>query len=117
MSSAKAKPTSVDGRVDFLLAALHKFGMSVSRAAAAEIIGERVRRVSSQMCISPTAARRHLTDHAIADLAPRHGHLGRDETPGADVTESTLNRVMHRPRFGQRQRKRRRSRVVPTGGC
>ena len=36
------KPIWVDGRVDVLLAALHDLGMSVSRAAAAELIGERV---------------------------------------------------------------------------
>ncbi len=51
------KPIWVDGRVDALLAALHDLGMSVSRAAAADLIGERVRWVSAQMDISPTAAR------------------------------------------------------------
>jgi hypothetical protein len=63
------KPSWVDGRVDALLAALHEFGMSVSRAAAMELIHEHVQWVSSQMGISPTAARRYLTDEALADLA------------------------------------------------
>ena len=63
------KPTWVDGRVDALLAALYDLGMSMSRAAAAELIHERVRWVSSQMDISATAARRYLTDDTLADLA------------------------------------------------
>ena len=82
------KPIWVDGRVDVLLAALHDLGMSVSRAAAAELIGERVRWVSSQMDISPAAARRYLTDDALADLARAMVISLADETPGADVTES-----------------------------
>ena len=36
------KPSWVDGRVDTLLAALHDLGMSISRAAATELINERV---------------------------------------------------------------------------
>jgi hypothetical protein len=82
------KPTWVDGRVDALLVALHDLGMSVSRAAAADLIGERVRWVSSQMDISPTAARRYLTDDALTDLAREMVLTVADETPGADVTES-----------------------------
>ena len=82
------KPSWVDGRVDVLLAALHDLGMSVSRAAAAELIGERVRWVSSQMDISTTAARRYLTDDALVDLARAMVISLADETPGADVTES-----------------------------
>lgn len=81
-------PIWVDGRVDVLLAALHDLGMSVSRASAAELIGERVRWVSSQMDISPAAARRYLTDDALADLARAMVISLADETPGADVTES-----------------------------
>ena len=58
-----AKPSWIDGRVDILLAALDEPGMSVSRAAA--------RNSSRNACdglrpdgISPTAARRYLTDDA-----------------------------------------------------
>lgn len=101
MSSAKAKPTWVDGRVDILLAALHELGMSASRAAAAELIGERVRWVSSQMGISPTAARRYLTDDAIADLARVMVISVADETPGADVTESARTAALPLPIIGR----------------
>jgi hypothetical protein len=59
----------VDGRVDVLLIALHDLGMSASRAAAAELIQERVRWVSAQAGIAPTAARRYLTDDALTELA------------------------------------------------
>lgn len=88
------KPTWVDGRVDALLAALHDLGMSVSRTAAAELIGDRVRWVSSQMDISPTAARRYLTDDALTDLARAMVITVADETPGADVTESARTAVV-----------------------
>jgi len=43
--------------------------MSVSRTAATALIGERVQWMSSEMGISPTAARRYLTDDTLADLA------------------------------------------------
>ena len=79
------KPSWVDGRVDTLLAALHDLGMSVSRAAATELIHERVQWVSSEMDISPTAARRYLTDDTLADLARAMVISVADETPGADV--------------------------------
>ena len=82
------KPTWVDGRVDTLLAALQDLGMSASRAAATELIHERVQWVSTQTGISPAAARRYLTDDALADLARTLVISVADETPGADVTES-----------------------------
>jgi hypothetical protein len=63
------KPTWIAGRVDALLAELHNLGMSVSRTAATALIGERVQWMSSEMGISPTAARRYLTDDTLADLA------------------------------------------------
>ena len=75
----------VDGRVDVLLAALHDLGMSASRVAAAELIHERVRWVSAQAGISPTAARRYLTDDALTDLARTMVLTLAEETPGADV--------------------------------
>lgn len=82
------RPSWVDGRVDALLAALDELGMSVSRAAATELIQERVQWVSAQMGISPTAARRYLTDDALTDLARTMVVSVADETPGADVIES-----------------------------
>ena len=95
------KPSWVDGRVDVLLAALHDLGMSVSRAAAAELIGERVRWVSSHMDISPAAARRYLTDDALADLARAMVISLADETPGADVTESARTAAVPLPILGR----------------
>ena len=95
------KPIWVDGRVDALLAALHDLGMSVSRAAAAELIGERVRWVSSQMDISPTAARRYLTDDALADLARAMVISLADETPGANVTKSARTAAVPLPILGR----------------
>ena len=95
------KPTWVDGRVDALLAALHDLGMSASRAAATALIHERVQWVSSQMGISPTAARRYLTDDVIADLARTMVISLADETPGADVTQSARTAAVPLPILGR----------------
>ena len=95
------KPTWVDRRVDALLAALHDLGMSASRAAATELVHERVRWVSSQMGISPAAARRYLTDDALADLARTLVISVADETPGADVTESARTAAVPLPILGR----------------
>jgi len=95
------KPTWLDGRVDALLAELHDLGMSASRAAATELIHERVRWVSSQMGISPTAARRYLTDDALADLARTMVISLADETPGADVIESARTAAVPLPILGR----------------
>ena len=95
------KPTWVDRRVDALLAALHDLGMSASRAAATELVHERVRWVSSQMGISPAAARRYLTDDVLADLARTLVISVADETPGADVTESVRTAAVPLPILGR----------------
>jgi hypothetical protein len=95
------KPTWVDRRVDALLAALHDLGMSASRAAATELVHERVQWVSSQMGISPAAARRYLTDDALADLARTLVISVADETPGADVTESARTAAVPLPILGR----------------
>ena len=95
------KPTWVDRRVDALLAALHDLGMSASRAAATELVHERVRWVSSQMGISPAAARRYLTDDVLADLARTLVISVADETPGADVTESARTAAVPLPILGR----------------
>ena len=95
------KPTWVDRRVDALLAALHDLGMSASRAAATELVHERVQWVSSQMGISPAAARRYLTDDALADLARTLVISVADETPGADVTESVRTAAVPLPILGR----------------
>ena len=95
------KPTWVDRRVDALLAALHDLGMSASRAAATELVHERVQWVSSQMGISPAAARRYLTDDVLADLARTLVISMADETPGADVTESARTAAVPLPILGR----------------
>jgi hypothetical protein len=95
------QPSWVDGRVDALLTALHELGMSASRAAATELIHERVRRVSAEMGISPTAARRYLTDDALADLASTMVVSVADETPGADVIESARTTAVPLPILGR----------------
>ena len=87
----------VDGRVDVLLAALHDLGMSASRAAAADLIHERVRWVSAQAGISPTAARRYLTDDALTDLARTMVVTLAEETPGADVIASARTAAVPLP--------------------
>ncbi len=94
-------PGWVDGRVDTLLAALHDLGMSASRAAATELIHERVHWVSSQTGISPAAARRYLTDDALANLARTMVISVADETPGADVTESARTAAIPLPVLGR----------------
>ena len=95
------KQTWVDRRVDTLLAALHDLGMSASRAAATELIHERVQWVSSQLGISPTAARRYLTDDTLTDLARTMVIAMADETPGADVTESARTAAVPLPILGR----------------
>ena len=96
-----AKPTWVDSRVDALLAALDDLGMSMSRAAATELIHERVRWVSSQMDISATAARRYLNDDVLADLARTMVFSLAEETPGADVIESARTAAVPLPILGR----------------
>jgi len=95
------KPTWVEGRVDTLLAELHNLGMSVSRAAATTLINERVQWVSSEMDISPTAARRYLTDDTLADLARTMVISVADETPGADVIQSPRTAAVPLPVLGR----------------
>jgi len=75
--------------------------MSISRAAATELIQDRVQWVASQMGISPTAARRYLTDAALADLARTMVVEFADETPGADVIESPRTAAVPLPIVGR----------------
>jgi hypothetical protein len=83
-----AKQTWVDGRVEVLLAALQDLGLSASHTAAADLIRERVDWVSSQIGISPAAARRYLTDDAVQELAQTMAFALVQETPGADVLDA-----------------------------
>lgn len=96
-----AKQTWVDGRVDVLLAALHQLGLSASRAAATDLIHERVRWVSSQAGVSPATARRYLTDQALDALAQTLAFSLVEETPGADVLEASPTAGVALPLLGR----------------
>jgi hypothetical protein len=82
------KPTWINDRVDVLLAELNELGMSMSRAAAAALIRERVEWVASQMRITKASARPYLTDEAVKGLAHTIAFSVAEEAPGADVLES-----------------------------
>lgn len=86
MSSRRS--TWLEGRVEVLLGAFADLGMSVSHTAAAELIQERVQWVRSQARISPTTARRYLTDEALGSLARKMVISFAEETPGSDVLEA-----------------------------
>lgn len=72
-------------RVDALLAAMSDLGTSMSRAAAGELIEERVQFVAAQMRVTPATARTYLTDEAISGLAQSMAFGFVEETPGADL--------------------------------
>lgn len=59
--------------------------MSMSQAAASELLDERVKFVASQMRVSTTTARNYLTDEAIKGLAQTIAFRFVEETPGADL--------------------------------
>jgi len=75
----------IDSRVDAFLAVLSDLGMSISRAAAGEIIAERIQWLSTELGISPVAARKYLGDDTLRDLAYTMAFAFADETPGADL--------------------------------
>lgn len=95
------KSTWVDGRVDVLLAALHEFGMSSSRSAAAEFIQRRVQTVAEQMGMSPAAARRYLSDEAVVELARGMAVAVAEESPGADLLEAARTAAVPLPILGR----------------
>lgn len=83
-----------DERVNALLAAVDALGLSMSRAAAVELIDERVRLVASQMRVSPSSARIHLTDEAIQGLAQTIAFSVVEETPGAALLSAPRDAVI-----------------------
>jgi hypothetical protein len=93
--------TWVDGRVDALQAALDALGMSISRAAAAELIHERVQWISCQAGISPTTARGYLTDDALTSLAQTMAFSLVEETPGADILDAPRTTTVPLPILGR----------------
>ncbi len=62
--------------------------MSMSKAAAGELIDERVKFVASQMRVSTATARTYLTDEAIKGLAQTLAFSFVEETPGADLVSA-----------------------------
>jgi hypothetical protein len=96
-----ARRTWLDGRVDTLVDALADYGMSASRTATAELVEERVQWVSSQMRISPAAARHYLTDDALRDLARTMVLSVADEAPGADVLAAARSSAVPVPVLGR----------------
>lgn len=60
-------------------------GMSMSRAAAGELIDERVQFVAEQMRVTTKTARSYLTDEAIRRLVQSMAFDFVEEAPGADL--------------------------------
>ena len=74
-----------DKRIDELLEAVSALGMTMSRAAAGEVLDERVTYVAEHMRVTEATARRYLTDEALAGLARTIVFGFVDETPGAGL--------------------------------
>lgn len=74
-----------DRRIHDLLEAVSELGMTMSRAAAGEMLDERVTYVAEHMRVTEAAARRYLTDGALAGMAQEIVFGFVDETPGADL--------------------------------
>lgn len=75
-------------RIDALIAAVSDLGMSMSQAAAGELIDERVKFVASQMRVSTATAHGYLTDEAIKGLAQTLAFGFVEEIPGADLVSA-----------------------------
>ena len=76
------------GRVDALLAALDTYGMVMSRAAAEDLITERVDAVAQLMRTTKATARHYLTDEAIAGMAESIAFSLAEESPGAELYDA-----------------------------
>lgn len=59
--------------------------MSMSRAAAGELLDERVKFVAAQARVSESTARGYLSDEAVQGLAQSIAFSFAEETPGADL--------------------------------
>jgi len=75
--------------------------MSISRAAAAELIHERVQWISSQAGISPTTARGYLNDDALTSLAQTMAFSFVEETPGANILDAPRTATVPLPILGR----------------
>ena len=74
-----------EDRVDALLHAVSELGMSMSRAAAGELLDERVKFVAAQARVSESTARGYLSDEAVQGLAQSIAFSFAEEMPGADL--------------------------------
>lgn len=74
-----------EDRVDALLHAVSELGMSMSRAAAGELLDERVKFVAAQARVSESTARWYLSDEAVQGLAQSIAFSFAEEMPGADL--------------------------------
>lgn len=72
-------------RIDDLLAAVSELGMTMSRAAAGDLLDERVAYVANQMHVTPATARKYLTEESLAGMAREIVFGFVEETPGADL--------------------------------
>jgi hypothetical protein len=75
--------------------------MSISRAAATELIHERVQWISSQAGVSPTTARGYLTDNALTSLAQAMAFSFVEETPGANILDAPRTAAVPLPVLGR----------------
>jgi len=74
-----------DQRIDDLLGAVSELGMTMSRAAAGDLLDERVEYVANQMRVTPATARTYLTEETLAGMAREIVFGFVEETPGADL--------------------------------
>ena len=72
-------------RIDALLDAVQELGITMSRAAAGELLDERVNFVAERMRVTPATARTYLSDEALAGLARSIAFSLVAETPGAEL--------------------------------
>jgi len=72
-------------RIDALLDAVRELGITMSRAAAGELLDERVNFVAERMRVTPATARTYLSDEALAGLARLIAFSLVAETPGAEL--------------------------------
>lgn len=83
-----------DKRVEELLDAVGQLGMTMSRAAAGELLDERVEFVAEQMRVTTATARTYFTADALAGLARQIVFGFVEETPGADLMAAPRTAAM-----------------------
>jgi hypothetical protein len=81
------RQTWLDERVDVFIDELSGLGLVASREHVAELIGDRVVAVATQVGVGERTARRYFTEGNVRDLARELAVTLADEQPGADVLE------------------------------